>query len=64
MVIETDTLEQLRKDSARLDALLDPDGLFYTALKEQVRNLSFYGGMPDQITSRSDIDEVLGREDK
>lgn len=55
-------LDRLRADSAMLDRLLDPEGPFYIAHTEQVKNLSFYGGIPDRVHTRDEIDEVLGDE--
>ena len=55
----TEEYNRLSADSRRLDALLDTEGPFYIARAEQVKNLSFYGGMPDRATTRAEIDEVL-----
>jgi hypothetical protein len=57
VAISIDLLTKLTADSRRLDALLDPDGA-YTVLRGIV-----YFQMGAVVTTRVQIDEVLGRKE-
>ena len=55
--------EQKHPDSAILDALLDPEGPFVVFVRAKQQGSDKYVFVDGLITTRADIDEVIGRAD-
>jgi hypothetical protein len=62
MVMLVDEVSRLRKDSAHLDVLLDPDGPFIVYGRAKLQGSDKYVFVDYCVTSRTRIDEVLERE--